>query len=73
MKLLHPYIIRYYHDAQWWHLTIDAYDWEDAEKRINKLNLAQIDGQKLMTVPGWVPFPRLVARVIARLKGWELQ
>lgn len=39
----------YYHDRAWWGVTIDAYDWEDAQARAKKLNI-KLDGEHMATV-----------------------
>ena len=49
------YCCRYYHDGTWWALDIKAADWADAEARVNKLGNLQLQGELVMTIPGWMP------------------
>lgn len=45
----------YYHDGSWWTFRIKAYDRDDATERINKLPLAQYDGEIVAKIPAFVP------------------
>ncbi len=47
------FLCRYYHDGHWWAVTLQAYDFEDAEARAKKLSL-QLEGELVFaTSQGW--------------------
>lgn len=49
------YCCSYDHEGAAWSLTIDAYDWADAEARVRKLGFLRLDGELVMTLRrGWI-------------------
>lgn len=61
MKPTFEFVCSYYHDGTWWAVSIQAYDWEDAEARVKKLGNLRLDGQVVARVP---------CRWMARLWCW---
>lgn len=45
------FVCRYYHDGAWWGINIHAYDAADAEARVAKLGILQLQGELMMTIP----------------------
>lgn len=54
-KKTESYLCTYYHDNAWWSLTINAYDFKDAQKRSKKLGL-QLKGKLMSVIPGRLGF-----------------
>lgn len=46
-----PFLCSYHHDGAWWGITIQAYDFKDAEARVKKLGFLRLDGELVDTVP----------------------
>ena len=61
-----PFVCSYFHDHSQWSLTIDAYDWDDAEARCRKLGL-KLDGELVATVPLRLG---LFARIACAVRNW---
>ncbi len=51
---------RYYHDGTWWTINFTAYGQADAEARLRKMPLAQVDGTLEAVIPAFPGFGLLV-------------
>jgi hypothetical protein len=45
------FLFRYFHNGSWWTLEIPGTNREDAQARVNKLPLAQYQGELMLTIP----------------------
>lgn len=68
-RVTRKFVVRYYHDSQWWGDLIDAYDEADAEVRCRKLGM-QLDGELMLVIPGWIPFADLLVRCICGIRNF---
>jgi hypothetical protein len=51
-----PFLCSYHHDGGEWSVTIHAYDWADAEARIQKLGFLRLDGELIAEFPASAGF-----------------
>jgi len=61
------FLTSYHHDGSEWSLTIDAYDWADAESRVKKLGYLRLDGELMATIPaklGWL------VKITCAIRNW---
>ncbi|MGD9710451.1 MAG: hypothetical protein AB7V46_00140 [Thermomicrobiales bacterium] len=60
------YLYKYFHKGSWWTLEIPGVDRDDAQARINKLPLAQYQGEVVLKIPA---SGGLIARCICWLRN----
>lgn len=57
------FLCSYHHDGAQWSVTLDAYDFQDAEARCKKLGFLRLDGELIATIPAGAGLGPLVPLV----------
>ena len=60
------YLVSYHHEGAQWNLELPARSYEDARARLEKLPLARIDGELVMSIPASLGF---IARLTAAFRN----
>jgi hypothetical protein len=50
LKETKTFLFSYYFDGSWWNIEINAYDFDDAKKRLQSIPNAQYDGELKLTI-----------------------
>ena len=61
-ETLKTFVVSYRHEGGEWSLLLKARDYDDAKARLGRLTWATIDGELMMTLPGYTgPLAMIIA------------